>query len=140
MVAYSFKEQFVRPIALGLGHQLCRGIEIPETIKPKRQTIRAIGKRRHARPGEVVQLYHAMRTKQCFQIGVGRCTNVFDIRISVAGAYIELDGERHRYRNWLDKFASRDGFASWSEMRSFWRDNHGTEIFDGLLIEWEPIR
>ncbi|MEJ0016825.1 MAG: ASCH domain-containing protein [Acetobacteraceae bacterium] len=46
MVAYSFKRDFAAPILAGI----------------KRQTIRA-DRRRHARPGEVLQLYTGMRTK-----------------------------------------------------------------------------
>lgn len=45
MVAYSFQKRFVEPIRSGR----------------KRQTIRA-DRKRHARPGEVLQLYSGMRT------------------------------------------------------------------------------
>ena len=64
MSAYSFKRRFVNPIRVGLcldpifqiGKHEVSEMEAP--IRPKRQTIRAEGKRRHARPGEIVQLYH----------------------------------------------------------------------------------
>jgi hypothetical protein len=46
MVAYSFAPQFIDTIRSGT----------------KCQTIRPIGKRRHARTGEPVQLYTGMRT------------------------------------------------------------------------------
>lgn len=71
MVAYSFKKQFIRPILIGLGAPLSPdefavGMdEFGNVSRPvgKRQTIRALGKRRHARPGELVSLYFGMRTK-----------------------------------------------------------------------------
>ena len=48
VVALNFKQQFIPPILSGA----------------KRQTIRAIGRRRHAIPGETLQLYTGMRTKR----------------------------------------------------------------------------
>lgn len=51
MVAYSFHQVFVPQIEAGL----------------KRQTIRG-HRRRHARPGEPVQLYQGMRTRHCRKI------------------------------------------------------------------------
>lgn len=48
MVAYSFKRQFGPPILAGT----------------KGGTIRN-DRKRHARPGEELQLYHGMRTKSC---------------------------------------------------------------------------
>lgn len=77
MVAYSFRQRFVAPIQVGLGT-----IEhIPGTeYAPKRQTIRA-NRKRHARPGEELQLYCGMRTKGCFLIGRARCTSVSGVRL-----------------------------------------------------------
>ena len=49
MPAYNFQKQFAPLVESG----------------QKRQTIRAIGKRRHARPGESLQLYTGQRTKAC---------------------------------------------------------------------------
>ncbi len=69
MVAYSFDRRFVPAIVSGA----------------KRQTIRA-HRARHARPGETLQLYTGMRTRQCRKI-VERdpvCTRIdevlFDLR------------------------------------------------------------
>lgn len=153
MVAYSFQKQFVDPILIGLD----RGNEVSvaaypagTVIRPKRQTIRAVGKRRHARAGETLQLYYGMRTKQCFSIGVARCVNVRPIRISfdLPGGFDEvaIEGDEpfgaaaediHR----LDDFAAKDGFVSWDAMLKFWSEQHpGIDRFEGVLIEWEPIR
>ena len=136
MVAYSFKPRFVEPIRRGLepGPWL-RGM--------KRQTIRA-DRKRHARPGEEVQLYRGMRTKQCFLIGKALCIGIYRINIHFRARHRSwlrnsLDGKIDR-RDGLDRFARRDGFADWEELATFWRDEHaGIDDFSGLLIVWEPI-
>ena len=143
MVAYSFKKQFIEPIMAGLGVE----IDAPE-VQPKRQTIRAIGKRRHARPGEVIQLYTAMRTKQCRKLGEARCVSVggvllkwsewpsfctFNIRDGRrVGALVPIPD--------MEAFARADGFGDFAQMRKFWADEHGGATFEGLLIKWEAVR
>jgi len=138
VVAYSFKHRFVTRIRIGLD-----GSNAPYTT-PKRQTIRA-PRKRHAREGEEVQLYHAMRTKQCFLIGRGTCVDVTPITLrfysdrkedSVACSATGLLTRSH-----LDQFAKLDGFIDWEELRQFWREEHpGVDKFEGFLIRWEPIR
>lgn len=69
MVAYSFQAMFCPPIV----------------DRIKRQTIRALGARRHAREGEDVQLYRGMRTKHCAKIipdvrCLGIVAALFDLR------------------------------------------------------------
>lgn len=81
MVAYSFKKQFIKPVQAGLG--ILDPSPENSLITPKRQTIRAIGKRRHAREGENIQLYYGMRTKQCTSIGVARCSAVTPIKMRI---------------------------------------------------------
>jgi hypothetical protein len=49
MPAYNFQKQFAPLVQSG----------------EKRQTIRTLGKRSHAQPGNKLQLYTGMRTKQC---------------------------------------------------------------------------
>lgn len=145
MPAYSFKARFVAPICVGLGIDILRvrGLVIPAgvEIKPKRQTIRAHGKRRHARPGETVQLYRGMRTKQCFKIGDARCIDVSNVIIWVTADAIAIErsklllGARE-----MAEFAQQDGFAGPADMAAFWREEHpGIEKFEGVLIKWEPI-
>lgn len=141
MVAYSFKRQFVGPIAAGLGIDPPPGFD-PAPQLPKRQTIRGEGKRRHARPGDVLQLYHGMRTKQCVKIGEARCASVHLLRIDVEPTCIvvRFEGVMLRPESLAD-FARRDGFASEHEMWKFWRDNHGIcHGWLGVLIKWEPLR
>lgn len=146
MTAYSFKKRFVEPIRTGLLVVDAWGVDARWV--PKRQTIRK-DRKRHARPGEVVQLYCAQRTRQCFKIGEARCLSVQPIAIHF---------RRHRRRDWveitlapwtrekidrpsqLNTFAQADGFASWEHLRDFWREEHpGVEDFEGVIIKWEPL-
>lgn len=168
MVAYSFKKRFVTPIRYGLGLMPIDGKWLPcesvielgqrdaipfdpfkhleRTARPKRQTIRAVGKRRHARPGETLQLYTAMRTKQCKKIGEARCTAVLPIRIMVNehSMPVEVDGRHvgvgsHDYPGGLRELAQLDGFEHAEDMHEFWKKEHGLGEFSGVLIKWEPI-
>lgn len=138
MVAYSFKPRFVEPILSGLMKNLDEDRAL--AYSPKRQTIRATGKRRHARPGETLQLYTGMRTRQCRKIGEARCTDVRLIRIIVRedDLTVELAGSWITGRK-LGSFARSDGFADAKDMLAFWRAEHGLGEFYGMLIEWEPL-
>lgn len=139
MVAYSFKRRFVTPIQAGLAisHPTYFG-----PVLPKRQTIRA-DRRRHARPGEEVQLYCGMRTRQCFLIGRARCIAAQPIEFRFARKEIWIDGpipQHVRTTASLDEFARGDGFRDFDDMRSFfWATEHGAEFFNGVLIRWEPL-
>lgn len=143
MVAYSFKARFVAPISIGLGIEIPQwpGLVIPAglEIKPKRQTIRANGKRRHAREGETLQLYYAMRTKQCRKIGDARCTEVLPIKIRPRTMMIWLNRQMLVHQA-VTALALSDGFASTAEMKEFWLKEHpDVETFEGVLIRWEPL-
>lgn len=138
MVAYSFKRRFVDPIRVGLGGDTNDGP--PDLVRPKRQTIRAIGKRRHERPGETLQLYCGMRSPQCFKIGDAKCIGVLPILIKVGehSLPIKVDGE------WISggrihDFARADGFDNGEDMLGFWKAEHGLGEFNGVLIQWEPL-
>lgn len=124
MVAYSFNPRFVEPIRQGV----------------KTQTIRANGRRRHARPGELLQLYTGMRTQHCRRILPDvPCLMVMAIEIDFRGAEIariKADGIPCID---LDAFAIRDGFVDLNDMSAFWRDNHPDCLragFMGVVIEW----
>jgi len=122
MVAYSFVERFERLILMGL----------------KLQTIRGNSGKRHARPGETMQLYINQRRPDARLILTPICRSVWPIRL--------LLGERHAavvrgedYAGGLDQLARDDGFGSWSEMRVFWDVHHpGVVDFSGVLIRWWP--
>lgn len=136
MVAYSFNKRFVDPIRVGLSK-----VPLSFDCAPKRQTIRAIGKRRHARPGETLQMYHGMRTKQCFKIGEARCTTASAIYFDFRCGLLQIDDRprRKHVTAELDEFARSDGFADWIEMKQFWQEEHDAVSFSGVLIKWEPL-
>lgn len=149
MVAYSFKKRFIEPILTGLGITLRSFADLPPPGRPypKRQTIRALGKRRHARPGEVIQLYTAMRTKQCRKLGEARCVSVGGVLLKWSEwpsfcTFNIRDGRRVGPTVLIpdmEEFARLDGFVDFAEMRKFWADEHGGETFEGVLIKWERI-
>lgn len=127
MVAYSFRPRFVDPILMGF----------------KRQTIRAkrLGRSRHAREGEVLQLYTGMRTQRCRLIGRATCMSVGPIFLlmkrQVRWDAVWTDGA---WRKDIDDFARLDGFENWADMKAFWRAEHpGVEVFEGVLIRWEDL-
>jgi hypothetical protein len=122
MVAYSFKSRFETAIREGW----------------KTQTIRG-GRARHARPGEMLQLFVGMRTAQCRKICADvRCADVLKIVISFDGdggiERIITDGVAVRD---LDAFAVLDGFKDSDDMADFWRAEHGPQgLWSGVVIEW----
>lgn len=140
MVAYSFQRRFGPQIQAGLGLMPVTGL-----LVPKRHTIRR-DRRRHARPGEEVQLYHGMRTKRCELIGRARCTSVGPIEIHFrrrsTGDWMHHDAlpEKMDRSGDLDQFAKSDGFQDWADLRAFWSEEHpGIEDFAGVIIFWEPL-
>jgi len=141
LVAYNFKQRFIAPIRRGLGD----GHKVPPSTRPKLQTIRA-PRNRHAMPGEQVQLYYGMRTKECFLIGKAICTAVPKISMSfVSGAgldeHVIVEDVGHlSSASHLDQFSRLDGFEDWVEMKQFWAQEHpGSYVFDGVLVRWKPF-
>lgn len=115
MVAYNFQSRFASLIESGV----------------KRQTIRALGSRRHASAGELLQLYTGQRTKHCRKLLEAECLSVQAIEISPGGG-IYLDDE------WLHPsrafgLAKQDGFENLDEFMVFFADRLP---FEGLLIRW----
>lgn len=130
MVAYGFKQQFVQPIVLG---------RKPHTVRANRT-----GRSRHARPGEALQLYTAMRTKQCRLIGRAVCADVLEIYLRFykhpKDDMVEIEGKRPVVLSALDEFAYHDGFGSWVELRAFWLKEHGAlRRFEGTIIYWRDF-
>jgi len=136
MVAYSFQKQFVEPILVGLGAAPAFNVTL------KRHTIRA-DRKRHARPGEEIQLYRGMRTKSCFLIGRARCTAIHRIELVFRGKRrgVWIDGTRTAATPAArDEFARRDGFENWVGLAAFWEENHGDPpSWDGVIIHWESL-
>lgn len=133
MVAYAFKTSFVAPILAGT----------------KQQTIRN-PRKRHARQGEELQFYSAMRTKNCRLIGRAICTAVHEVRLDFEHDEVTLDSAVNLSgEQYLDAFAVRDGFggdlseragiSAWKHMSRWWALTHGEPIFRGVLIEWGEL-
>ena len=129
MVAHNFKQRFVQPIRVGLSK-----VSLSFDCPPKQQTIRAIGKRRHARPGEELQLYFAQRSPQCELIGKARCVYVQSISIHVLVTRLRIG-----FVTDMDLFARADGFSDAADMHAFWLAEHDLGKFEGVLIKWEPL-
>jgi hypothetical protein len=138
MVAYSFKARFAEPILAGT----------------KLHTVRA-PRKRHARPGEGLQLYTGMRTRQCKLIARKTCAAVLAVIICPQDDWVAVQDlypwpgiapewalPTRRKLTYVDvqDFARRDGFKDWEEMRAFWREEHpetrDQSTFEGVLIGW----
>ena len=134
MVAYSFQRQFIEPIQMGIRDPFADGAKL--------QTIRA-HRKRHARAGEMLQLYCGMRTKNCMKIVPDQeCEDVFNIRFEVAKSaikdiYIGLSEPCFELPK-INEFAQADGFADADALRDFWLASHGQGLFEGVLIKWFP--
>lgn len=132
MVAYSFRSRFVEPIRLG----------------HKQHTIRN-DRKRHAEPGETLQLYTAMRTRQCRLIGTATCYFVCQITIDFVHLRVDRAGEILQTREERDRFAVSDGFNNWTDLMQWWREdrtnrtthrNHSPmQTFSGVIIEWRDF-
>lgn len=107
----------------------------------KCQTIRAVGRRRHARGGEELQLYTGMRTRQCRLIGRATCVACEPIEITFNPGAVKVPSTgAWRGLPKLDWFAQEDGFDDWAGMVAFWLAHHGLEPFTGLWITWKDFR
>lgn len=128
MVAYSYQPQFIDPTLSGR----------------KIHTIRAVGKRRHARPGEKLQHYVGMRTKQCRLFARSTCIETLPIRLAFLrdpnDDMVQIEGKRPWVMSGLDEFAYHDGFDSWVQLRAFWKLKHDAELkWDGVIIYWRDV-
>jgi len=135
MVAYSFQPRFVEPIRSGI----------------KFGTIRALSKRRHAKPGERLQLYCRQRRPDGFKIVPDvTCARVnaieFDLRDVRDPRLISNGVEIPAFSLEADQFARSDGFTvsndavrEFHNMVIFWYATHGHILFHGVHILWaEP--
>lgn len=120
MVAINFSQQFVSSIASG----------------NKRQTIR---QSKRCKPGQQLQLYKGMRTKECRLIRNAICKDVRDISFSIDPLFfsprIELNGDKLTHSEALD-LAIDDGFGDATAMTVFFKGLYGMP-FNGYLITWE---
>lgn len=128
MVAYSCQARF----------------EAPVLTRRKHGTIRAVGKRRHARPGEEIQLYVGMRTRSCRLIARATCTDVTPIMITITSCgvnpFVRIGPDYAESIPDLETFAEGDGFRGWGDLEDFWRKTNREACFgpwSGLWIRWD---
>lgn len=123
MPAYNFKKEFASLVESG----------------QKQQTIRQTS--RGAKVGGTAYLYTGMRTKVCRKLGEGTIIEVLQIAITRTRtgspyAYTISNGKRDHYAmTGLDELARADGFASRSEMVSWFENQYGLP-FNGYLHKW----
>lgn len=124
MAAYNFQRQFAAAIRAGT----------------KTSTIR----RRRANgyvpaAGERIRLYTGMRTVQCELLRVVEVVRVRPVVIDTTNLTFSLllDGAWLRPAD-LGLLAAQEGFASVAAMRTFFREQYGSEQFSMYLIEWCP--
>lgn len=128
MVAYSFQSRFQAPIV----------------TRRKTGTIRNVGHRRHAQPGDALQLYTGMRTRSCRLVARAVCAVVEPIRLCFGAPGVIVGAgriEECRVIDDLDAFAQGDGFADWAEMADFWAAAHPLKRLGpwvGLWVRWNP--
>lgn len=144
MVAYSFQKMFAEDIRFGFKVHTVRG-----------------ERKRHARPGEMIQLYSGLRTKQCRKIVEDRKVQAVEpitLRFEQPCRVVEvvIGGEQRD----PDGFAKFDGFDGWKFrlpgkwfadeqsrwtnepaecMGAFWRYSQKAFVptWSGWIIEWE---
>ena len=126
MVAYNFRAEYAEKVR----------------TRAKRRTIRAYGKRRHARPGDMLQLYTGMRTKRCEKLLEVPCRSTSHVamlpdKVVVVPISQQRDGQIVYIvrRGELDEFAHLDGLENWMSMRELFEQMHGWP-FGGLMIQW----
>lgn len=119
MVAFNFKAQFADDVERGI----------------KRQTIRL---KRRCRPGDALQLYTGMRTRNCRKLREAVCRQVDEISIAVHGQFIcvRLNGDLLP-SSMANEIASADGFDGVTSFSKFFEREYGGLPFTGWLIRWD---
>ena len=101
-----------------------------------RQTIRAWGKRRHAVPGELLQLYTGLRTKACRKLinPDPPCILASPVFMRNFGGIVLINVEGKLVTG-AEQLAIDDGFYTLGDFIKFFRKTHGFP-FEGILIKW----
>lgn len=129
MTAYNFHKQFAPAIFRG----------------DKTQTIRQVGKGRHAKRGSKLQLYFGMRTQHCRKIILHdpTCVSVepLSIIVSCRNGWATIDqlkvGERFILPECIGPFAQSDGFTDANAMAEYFIQSRGVGFYDDyILIRW----
>ena len=129
MVAYNFKKQFAALVESG----------------EKKQTIRAIGRRRHAAPGNALQLYTGQRTKSCRKLLDAVCTETQRITISITdkeGLSIWWTDTGYAFTlSEMEALATADGFGhdGSDPIKEFIEFFESRSPLYGVLIKWNCL-
>lgn len=128
MTAYGCKEQFVNSIRQRIKRQTMRNFRAEPS--------------RHARPGELIQLYARMRRPDCYKIIPDPvCMSVEPVRLNLAARSVIIGprkGARRLHRlGDVNDFAQADGFDDWRSLCAWFQKTHGiTDSWSGVLICW----
>jgi hypothetical protein len=98
----------------------------PGTIRQKR--------RRPIKIGELLYLYTGMRTKHCRQLLFSPKVHYGSIPIRITEDAIYLS-DVALFESMKDPFAKLDGFKSYADFLTFFRDTYGLP-FEGVWILW----
>lgn len=104
----------------------------------KLHTVRANGKRRHAKAGDLLQLYTGMRTKNCRLLKEVECVGAWPVHLPCSAKYgpmIWSINGRPMDTDTMFDFAVGDGFADVFDMTEWVLKTHGQD-FHGTLIAW----
>lgn len=124
MAIYNFKKQFAAAIRSGT----------------KAQTIRANGKRKPPKAGDLAYCYTGLRTQDVCRLGAFKITRVTQLTISAGsrlvsvprcGIWCQLNEEE------IEHLAKADGFALVDDFFAFFTAEHAGTL-SGHLIEWAP--
>jgi len=119
MVAYNFDAAFAGPILGGR----------------KTSTIRADGKRRHARVGDLVQAYVGMRTPDCVLLLVAPCTR--SLPIEIHASHVVADGQRKVNPAYYETLARSEGFASFGNLQAWFDRRYGLPAIGFTQTVWD---
>lgn len=103
----------------------------------KRQTIRRAAR---CKPGDRLQLYTGMRTKQCRKLGEAVCTRVERVIIPAPPLTHLMVGEGRVLRGRaLQRFVQADGFTSREAFFAFFALHYALP-FEGVVISWSDFQ
>ncbi len=132
MPALNFKQEFAEKIADGSKTQTVR--------KPRKDG------RPHAKPGDKINLYTGMRTKECRLLCEARVTSVRPVTLDgtsmTLGGREMRQGEGNQYfdpETFDNDFARADGFDEYMDMAAWFDERYGLP-FKGVVIQWDFIR
>ena len=104
--------------------------------REKRMTIR---KKQRAKKGDSIQLYTGMRTKDCRKlveedaVCLGSCP--VEISENIIQCYTNLFGIEQWIHQREEDFAKMDGFETFEDMKSFFKQHYGLP-FTGYMHQW----